>query len=120
MRKLRESIVRLGGLFNKQRKDRKLEEEIEIPLQMHIEDNLRLGMSREEARRDTISKLRGIESTKEPCRDQGGLPWLEMLVQDVRFGARMLRRNPGFATFAVVTLAMGIGANSAIFSIVQG
>src|SRR2546422_7825375 len=94
MRNLRTWIVRFGGLFNKQRKDRELDEEIESHLQLHIEDNLRLGMTSEEARRHALIKLGGIESTKEAYRDQRGLPVLESLLQDIRYGARMLRKNP--------------------------
>ncbi len=74
MRKLRGWVARLGCLFNKQRKDHELDDEIESHLQMHIEDNLRLGMTPEEARRQAIIQLGGIESTKEACRDQRGRP----------------------------------------------
>src|SRR5437667_9745986 len=101
MRKLREWILRFGGLFNKQRKDRELDVEIESHLQFHIEDNLRLGMTPEEARRQAMIKLGGVESIKEAYRDQRGLPWMETLWQDIRYGARQLHKNPGFMFHAV-------------------
>ena len=119
MRQLRAWLARFRGLFLRDDRERELADELESHLQMHIDDNIRAGMSPQEARRVAVMKLGGVDQTKEAYRDRATIPFLESVVQDLRFTLRQLRKNPAFSITATTMVALGIGASVAIFAFVD-
>ncbi len=106
-------------LFSTRRFERDLDDELEFDLECRTQANIKAGMPPAEARRQALLALGGVDRTKEECRDGRPLAWLETVAQDLRYGLRALRRNPGFTLIAVLSLAIGIGANSAVFSYID-
>jgi predicted permease len=119
VRKLRGALVRFAGLFRKRLRDGELDQELESHVQMLIDDNVRAGMTPGEARRQALARFGGIESVKEAYRDRRSIPLLETLGQDARYAARTLRKNAAATMLGILIMALGIGANTAVFSVVH-
>lgn len=116
---IRAGFQRLAGLLRKQQSEREMAEELDSHLQLHVDDNVRNGMTPQAARRDALIKLGGVEQTKESYRDQRSVALLESILRDLRFGTRVLCRNPGSTAAVVIALALGIGATTAMFTVVR-
>jgi predicted permease len=119
MTRLRTLASRLAALFRKQSLRQEFDQELRVHLEMETEQNLRRGMSTEQARRTARLRIGGVDQAKEAWWDQRGLPALESLVQDLGYGLRSLVRSPVYAAAAVLSLALGIGANTAMFTIIH-
>lgn len=112
-------IRRLAAPFRKNRLDKALNEEIQFHLEMETAENIRGGMTPEEARHAALRKFGGVEQAKEAYRRQSAFGWLEDLIQDGRYAVRSLLRNPGYSLLAILSLALGIGVNTAVFTLLR-
>jgi predicted permease len=119
MGRLRAIWARLPSLLNAGRANAEIDAELESHLRMHIDDNLRAGMSRDEARRQALICLGGAEQTRQAWRDRNGFPSLQRLARDLRYALRVLWRSPGFALTAILVMALGIGASVSLFTVVR-
>src|SRR5262249_45844441 len=115
------SLLRnVRALFRREKMEREMDAELRFHLEREIEENIRKGMSKEDAEREALKSFGGVEKTKEECREARGIMLVETLLQVFLSGSKILIKNPGFPALAALTLAWGMGANPAIFSVVYG
>jgi predicted permease len=116
MRTLRGWVLRLAGIFRRRKDEQNFQEQIQADIELHTEDGISAGMSRADARRAALTRFGGVDAATEAWREQRGVPFLETLARDVRHTFRVLGRNKAWASVFILSLALGIGANTALFS----
>jgi predicted permease len=120
MRRLTKLSHRIRSLFRKNNADVELNEELKFHIEREIQEKIASGINPQEAQRSTMLEFGGLESVREECKDMRRVNLISDLIRDTKFGERMLRKNPTFTLVAIITLALGIGANTAIFTLVRG